>query len=133
MRWWFLLHPCQTTFKHHYNIWWANKQGNLHFSVRLSIFHAYWLFGFHFKGRGCSCLLPIFPLRFNFSVTLIDLLTSSKYHFLAMLIVVYWHFQFCFWLMTFRWKKEKKLLQGCSFFLSLFIAHCFFFYFQLLM
>lgn len=104
-----------------------SKQVNLHFSGRLSMFHAYWLFGFHFKGRGCSCLLPIFPPRFNFSVTLIDLLTSSKYHFLAMLIVVYWHFQFCFWLMTFRWKKENKLLQGCSFFLSLFIAHCFFF------
>ena len=93
--------------------------------MRLSIFHAYWLFGFHFKRRGCSCLLPIFPLRFNFSVTLIDLcdfikisLPCHAYCSLLTLLSILF--------LIYDIQVKKKLHQGCSFFLSLFFAHCFF-------
>lgn len=92
--------------------------------MRLSIFHAYWLFGFHFKGRGCSCLLPIFPPRFNFSVTL-NLLTSSKYHFLAMLIVVYWHC-LSFNFLSDLWHSDKKQKQKTCNKAVHFSFHCFF-------
>ena len=51
--------------------------------------------------------VPVFCPFSHWGLILVLLLsiyvTSSKYHFLAMLIVVYWHFfQFCFWLMIFR-------------------------------
>lgn len=68
----FLLHPRQSIcFYKSLNM--MVKKINLYFFVRLSIFHVHSLSALFFKGRVWSSPLPIFLLRFNFTVTLIHL------------------------------------------------------------